>query len=289
MKILSSPSELTALAQQWRQDQRTIAFVPTMGNLHSGHLSLVQLAQQRADITVVSIFVNPLQFGAHEDYHHYPRTLEEDCQKLSTLAIDILFTPTVSDIYPQHLDCSTKIQVPQFDNILCGASRPGHFTGVATVVNKLFNLVQPNWAIFGEKDYQQLLIIRQMVKDLFIPIQIISAPIYREADGLAMSSRNRYLTPEQRAIAPALFKILNCAQQQAQTTYRQTGHPASYQTLENTLLEELTLAGFQPDYLTFRAQNTLASPQPTDQHLIILAAAWLGNTRLIDNLAFTLT
>ncbi|WP_278361354.1 pantoate--beta-alanine ligase, partial [Idiomarina abyssalis] len=204
MRVLKSLAEL----RKWRQQQSEVALVPTMGNLHDGHLHLVKTALERCDNVVVSIFVNPMQFGANEDLDSYPRTLEADCQALDALGVSAVFTPQVSDVYPRGLDKQTRIEVPGISDILCGASRPGHFTGVATIVCKLFNMVQPQLAVFGEKDYQQLQVIRLMTQDLSLPVEVLGAPTQRETSGLAMSSRNGYLSPEQKQQAAALYRTL---------------------------------------------------------------------------------
>jgi pantoate--beta-alanine ligase len=278
MKIISAITELRTDLAPWRQAGQTIALVPTMGNLHAGHINLVKTAFTMADQVVVSIFVNPLQFVAGEDYQTYPRTLEADCEKLRTVSTDLLFTPSVTEIYPTGMAASTSIEVPHLSNLLCGASRPGHFIGVATVVNKLFNIVQPQLALFGEKDYQQLLIIQRMVADLYLPIEIIGVPTYRADDGLALSSRNSYLNPQQRRIAPRLFQILDQMRRQIIAGYQDLTQ------LESQAIANLTDAGFQPDYVSVRNALTLVIPTVADQDLIILAAAWLGKARLIDNI-----
>jgi len=225
----------------------------------------------------VSIFVNPLQFGVGEDYHSYPHTLEEDSQKLEQMGSHLLFTPSMTDIYPAGMETSTYVKVPKISEILCGASRPTHFKGVTTIVNILFNLLQPDKALFGEKDYQQLLIIKRMVVDLFIPVKIISVPTVRETDGLAMSSRNHYLNKEQRAIAPYLFQSIDNIRKKIETGERDFTH------LENKTISHLKETGFKPDYITIRQAQTLEIPSSEDKILIILAAARLGKTRLIDN------
>jgi len=282
MQITSSISELRAILAPWRK--QSIALVPTMGNLHAGHLKLVEQALTRSERVVVSIFVNPLQFGAHEDYHSYPRTLEADCEKLSSTGAAVLFTPSSDEIYSNPLSATTRIEVPQLSDILCGACRPGHFVGVATVVNQLFNIVQPDKAWFGQKDYQQLLIIQRMVADLFIPIEILSLPTVRETDGLAMSSRNHYLTVEQRATAPRLFQII----EEVRNTIEKNG-PSHLPELENQALDNLRAAGLAPDYVKVLNAATLGSPSPNDPELIVLAAARLGKTRLIDNVRIKLS
>jgi pantoate--beta-alanine ligase len=278
VKTISNISDLRAQIKEWRSNQQSIAFVPTMGNLHAGHLNLVEKALTIADRVVVSIFVNPLQFGPHEDYDNYPRTLQADSEKLAQLNTHLLFTPNVNDLYPAGLENTTSIKVPGLSEILCGVSRPIFFQGIATVVNILFNLVQPDKALFGEKDYQQLLIIKRMVADFFMPIEIIGIPIVRETDGLAMSSRNNYLNTEQRAIAPRLFQTLNDLK-----TKIEAGE-CHFAKLEPEARQVLTIAGFKPDYIEVRRQKNLKMPTPKDKELIILAAAHLGPARLIDNI-----
>ena len=281
MKIITQIAELRAQIQAWRHSQQRIALVPTMGNLHDGHLTLVKQALAIADQVVVSIFVNPLQFGATEDYHTYPRTLAEDSEKLAQLGVQLLFNPAVTTIYPVGIAATTSVQIPKLSEILCGASRPGLFKGVATIVNILFNLVQPDKAVFGEKDYQQLLIIKRLVTDLFIPIEIVSVPTVREADGLAMSSRNHYLNPTQRAIAPYLFQMLN------EMKVKIAAGQSEWALLASEAIANLKHAGFKPDYVSIRCRHDLTVPTPEDHNLIILAAAWLGAARLIDNILVT--
>ena len=281
MKIVTKITELRTQINEWRNNKQCIALVPTMGNLHDGHLTLVKQALAIADRVVVSIFVNPLQFGATEDYHTYPRTLAEDSEKLAQLGVQLLFNPAVTTIYPAGIEATTSVQVPKLSEILCGASRPVFFKGVATVVNILFNLVQPDKAVFGEKDYQQLLIIKRLVTDLFIPIEIVSVPTMREADGLAMSSRNHYLNPAQRAIAPHLFQILNDMKAKIAAGQQE------FALLESEAIANLKQAGFKPDYVSVRCRHDLTLPIPKDNNLIILAAAWLGPARLIDNIFVT--
>lgn len=278
MEVISSMTQV----QHWRQAQQVIAFVPTMGNVHAGHLSLVQQALTQADRVIASIFVNPLQFGAGEDYHHYPRTLAADRAQLAQAGVHLLFTPTVTDIYPHGLETSTYVEVPELSSILCGAYRPGHFKGVATVVNKLLNVVQPDMLLLGEKDYQQLLIIRRMVADLFMPVKVIACPTIREADGLAMSSRNQYLTPKQRQIAVHLFQTLTQIRAHIKAGHR------DFAALEQQGQQQLTAMGFQPDYVAVRCAHTLALPTAETSAWIILAAAYLGTARLIDNVRISL-
>ena len=260
---------------QWRSRNQSIALVPTMGNLHAGHLSLIDKAKQYADKTVVSIFVNPTQFVQGEDYASYPRTLEQDVDKLEEAGIDILFCPEVEKIYPDNMQLQTQVTVPELDSILCGKSRPGHFKGVATVVTKLFNIVKPDIAVFGEKDYQQLLIIRRLTRDLFFRIEIISMPTVREADGLAISSRNNYLNPAERKIAPLLFQTLK------QILDNIMAGDTAFTQLQKNATSKLDQAGFKTEYIRIRDAETLQKPVAGD--LVILAAAQLGMARLIDN------
>ncbi len=279
MKIIEQIAELRVQVAGWQKDQQTIALVPTMGNLHSGHLALVEKARQLADQVVVSIFVNPLQFGPQEDFATYPRTESSDATQLRQLEVATLFLPKVSEMYPS--DSLARVTVPILSEQLCGKSRPGHFEGVATVVTKLFHLVQPQFAIFGQKDFQQLTIIRQMVNDLNFPLEIIGLPTIRESDGLAMSSRNQYLSPEQRAIAPQIYQTLSRLKSQISmggTDYNSLCHQAQ---------QQLESRGFIVDYITVRTQNTLALPTLNDHNLVILVAAFLGKTRLIDNVMVT--
>ena len=278
MNILDSVAALRAQILSWRQAGETIAFVPTMGNLHAGHFKLVDIARQQADRVICSIFVNPMQFGKNEDLDKYPRTLEADINGLTTHQADALFTPTPAIMYPRGLEEQTYVEVPLLGDLHCGASRTGHFRGVSTVVSKLFNLVQPDIACFGQKDYQQLAIIRQMVADLSFPIQIIGVPTKRAADGLALSSRNGYLNVAQRQQAPALYQIL----QQVKAAIIAGQH--DYRALEQQAKADLTAAGFRPDYFNISHQQTLVLAQTAAQPKVILAAAALGNTRLIDNL-----
>lgn len=278
MLILKTIEEVRTVLGAWRRQGETIGFVPTMGDLHAGHLSLVEKARQHADRVVVSIFVNPLQFGVNEDFASYPRMLESDSAKLREHAVDALFAPEVTEIYPEGRKAVTQVIVPGVSEMLCGASRPGHFAGVATVVAKLFNIVQPDSAFFGEKDYQQLLVIRHMVADLHFPVKIHSVPTRRETDGLAMSSRNRYLTPPQRARASALYQALQLAKQ------RLEAGGMDIRAIEAEGRRSLENAGFEPDYMEVRRADDLHMPGPEDRDLVILAAARLGKARLIDNL-----
>lgn len=282
METLSSIEALRRRVAQWRRRGERIALVPTMGNLHQGHLSLVGAAQQAAERVVVSIFVNPMQFGQNEDFSTYPRTIEEDTGKLSDFSVDLVFVPELGDIYPHPMAQAARVVVPGLSDILCGASRPGHFTGVATVVSILFHLVQPDTAVFGEKDYQQLLIIRRLAADLHMPVTVLGAPTVREPDGLAMSSRNRYLTPAERAAAPALYDSLRRARDMINDGDR------DYGAVEARARQWLEAAGFAVDYVTVRRAADLREPAGADTELVILAAGVLGRARLIDNLALSL-
>ncbi|MGH8353771.1 MAG: pantoate--beta-alanine ligase [Pseudomonas sp.] len=282
MITVKTVRELRAAVARARGEGKRIGFVPTMGNLHAGHAALVEKAGQRVDFVVASIFVNPLQFGPSEDLAKYPRTLAADQEKLLEAGCQLLFTPDVEEIYPNGMDGQTRVSVPGVSEGLCGASRPGHFEGVATVVTKLFNMVQPDLAVFGQKDFQQLAVIRTLVHDLNMPIQIIGEPTVRAADGLALSSRNGYLTEEQRAAAPALYRSLSQMSESIRAGAR------DFARLIEDGKAQLSAAGLRPDYLEIRESNSLHPAGATDRHLVILAAAFLGNTRLIDNLALDL-
>lgn len=277
MNILANIAELRAQIASWRRAGAQIAFVPTMGNLHQGHLQLVEVAKSRADKVIVSIFVNPMQFGQNEDLANYPRTLDADVAGLTQHAADAVFTPTPQLMYPRGLEAQTFVEVPQLGDLHCGANRPGHFRGVSTIVCKLFNLVQPDIACFGKKDFQQLAIIRQMVVDLSLPIEIIGVATERAADGLALSSRNGYLTPAERAKAPALYQIM----QQVKTAIATGTH--DYRALEQQAKVQLANAGFVPDYVNISNQHSLALAVAAAEPKVVLAAARLGTTRLIDN------
>jgi len=273
-------SQIRAQVMAWHAQGETVAFVPTMGNLHLGHITLVKEATRRADHVVASIFVNPLQFGPNEDLDAYPRTLAEDELALSEAGAELLFTPTPEIIYPKGMAAQTYVEVPALSDELCGASRPGHFRGVATVVCKLFNIVQPDVALFGRKDFQQLLVIKTMVEDLSMPIEIIGVETIREASGLAMSSRNGYLSQEQKVQAAVLKRAMD-----ELATAIQAGKDI---TIHIQLAElRLTEAGFKPDYLVVRSQSDLSLPIDKHRDLVILAAAYMGKTRLIDNLCFS--
>lgn len=279
---------ITDLRQSLKRHQR-IAFVPTMGNLHAGHCHLAKIAKQHAECVVVSIFVNPLQFGKNEDLAKYPRTLDEDCAKLKEIGVDYVFAPSVAEMYPnfdgEGLHQTMTITPPPIADELCGASRPGHFSGVATVVMKLFNIVQPNIAIFGKKDFQQLFVIRELVRQFNLPIEIIGGETIREASGLAMSSRNGYLSAADKLEAPRLNKVL----QLIIDAMRKEGGRISVEIMrefEQTSTDYLTQLGWQVDYISIRNASTLEIAKADDKAFVVLAAAKLGNTRLIDNMEF---
>ena len=279
MQTVHTVAELRARVAAWKRAGERVAFVPTMGNLHRGHLHLVERARERAPRTVASIFVNPTQFGPNEDFAGYPRTLDDDSRQLAAVGLDLLFAPGVAEMYPRPLDEMTQVTVPELSGILCGASRPIHFRGVATVVSKLFNMAQPDVALFGEKDWQQLMVIRRLVADLDFPVEIVGVPTVREADGLALSSRNGYLTAEERAIAPVLYATLTASAERLRAGERDC------ERLTSEAKARLAAAGFRPDYFEIRRACDLRPPADGDTDLRILAAAWLGRARLIDNLA----
>ncbi|MBH0028141.1 pantoate--beta-alanine ligase [Pseudoalteromonas sp. SWN29] len=278
---MQSITEIRSLRSQikaWRQAGLSVALVPTMGNLHRGHFSLVEKAKNLADKVVVSIFVNPMQFGANEDLDNYPRTLNEDKQGLAELGTDIVFTPSVDTIYPNGLGAQSFVDVPDISLGYCGGSRPGHFRGVATIVTKLFNLVQPDYACFGEKDFQQLQVIKTMARDLSIPVEVIGVPTMREVSGLAMSSRNGYLSDDQKATATVLFKALNTCAEQLKSGEK------DFAELEAAAKVSLEQAGLKPDYFEIAQRDTLKTATIEDTQFVILAAAYFGGVRLIDNI-----
>ncbi len=280
MRTVATVAELRAARAAMRAARERVAFVPTMGNLHEGHLELVRRARGLADRAVVSLFVNPLQFGPAEDFASYPRTLGRDCDLLETVGADLLFVPSVGEIYPRPQAEQTRVEVPGLSDQLCGASRPGHFVGVATVVLKLFHLVEPDVALFGEKDFQQLAVIRRMVDDLCLPVEIVGVPTVREPDGLAMSSRNGYLQPAERERAPALYQALLAAAAAVEAG------AGDLEAEERRAAAAIDAAGLRADYVSIRRAADLARPAPEDTDLVILAAAYLGRARLIDNLRF---
>jgi len=283
MIIAQSVPELKTEIARLRAAGRRIAFVPTMGNLHAGHRHLMEQARRHADAVVASIYVNPLQFGPQEDFSAYPRTPEQDRTVLEDAKVELLFLPDDAAIYPRGRAASTRVEVPGVSDILCGAARPGHFRGVATVVHRLLQLVTPDAALFGKKDYQQLLVIRLMTADFGLPVKIIGIDTVRDADGLAMSSRNGYLTLEERRIAPKLYATLQALAGQIQSATEN-----DFAEYEAQAGKQLEIAGFRPDYVSVRRQQDLAIPGSGDRQLVILAAAWLGRARLIDNLELEL-
>ena len=278
MKTFHTIAELRAALKVERLQDRSIIFVPTMGNLHHGHMSLIRRATEEGDVVVSSIFVNPMQFSANEDLERYPKTLEEDKKVLEANGCQYLFAPDALEMYPDGKRSQTQIEVMGLSDILCGASRPGHFVGVSTVVTKLFNIVQPDCAIFGNKDFQQLKVIEDMVRDLSSNVRIIGVDTARNADGLAMSSRNGYLTEEERRIAPAMYQTLLWAKEAL------LANSASHEDIREQAQQKLEAAGFRRDYFEIRAQDNLQTPSEEEKRLVILAAAHLGSARLIDNL-----
>lgn len=278
METFAASAQLRTRVAEWRRAGARIAFVPTMGNLHDGHFSLVSLARTQADHVVASIFVNPTQFGPREDFAAYPRTLAQDQTGLAAHGCDLLFAPDVAEIYPFGAAETVRVEVPGLSDILDGAARPGHFVGVATVVTKLFNLVQPDVAVFGQKDYQQLLVIRRMTQDLRLPIEIVAAPTRREANGLAMSSRNQYLTAEERDRAGIIYRTLGTMQASMRSRL-------PHALIEAQARQALESAGLIPDYSVLRRAHDLGVPDAEQRSgLVALVAAKLGRARLIDNL-----
>lgn len=277
MLIIETLPLLRQQIRRLRMEGKRVALVPTMGNLHDGHMKLVDEAKARADVVVVSIFVNPMQFDRPEDLARYPRTLQEDCEKLNKRKVDLVFAPSVKEIYPNGTETHTYVDVPGLSTMLEGASRPGHFRGVSTIVSKLFNLVQPDIACFGEKDFQQLALIRKMVADMGFDIEIIGVPIMRAKDGLALSSRNGYLTAEQRKIAPGLYKVLSSIADKLQAGERDLDEIIAIAG------QELNEKGFRSDDIHIRDADTLLEVSENSKRAVILVAAWLGDARLIDN------
>ncbi|EOZ1318287.1 pantoate--beta-alanine ligase [Salmonella enterica] len=282
MLIIETLPLLRQHIRRLRQEGKRVALVPTMGNLHDGHMKLVDEAKARADVVIVSIFVNPMQFDRPDDLVRYPRTLQEDCEKLNKRKVDYVFAPAVEEIYPQGLEGQTYVDVPGLSTMLEGASRPGHFRGVSTFVSKLFNLIQPDIACFGEKDFQQLALIRKMVADMSYDIEIVGVPIIRAKDGLALSSRNSYLTAEQRKIAPGLHNVMNSIAEKLIAGNREL------QEIIAIAEQELNEKGFRADDIQIRDADTLQELTETSKRAVILAAAWLGQARLIDNQSVTL-
>ncbi len=277
MLIIETLPLLRQQIRRLRMEGKRVALVPTMGNLHDGHMKLVDEAKASADVVVVSIFVNPMQFDRPEDLARYPRTLQEDCEKLNKRKVDLVFAPSVKEIYPNGTETHTYVDVPGLSTMLEGASRPGHFRGVSTIVSKLFNLVQPDIACFGEKDFQQLALIRKMVADMGFDIEIVGVPIMRAKDGLALSSRNGYLTAEQRKIAPGLYKVLSSIADKLQAGERDLDE------IITIAGQELNEKGFRADDIQIRDADTLLEVSETSKRAVILVAAWLGDARLIDN------
>lgn len=277
MLIIETLPLLRQQIRRLRMEGKRVALVPTMGNLHDGHMKLVDEAKARADVVVVSIFVNPMQFDRPEDLARYPRTLQEDCEKLNKRKVDLVFAPSVKEIYPNGTETHTYVDVPGLSTMLEGASRPGHFRGVSTIVSKLFNLVQPDIACFGEKDFQQLALIRKMVADMGFDIEIVGVPIMRAKDGLALSSRNGYLTAEQRKIAPGLYKVLSSIADKLQAGERDLDEIIAIAG------QKLNEKGFRSDDIQIRDADTLLEVSENSKRAVILVAAWLGDARLIDN------
>ena len=278
METVTKIAAVRARVHAWHREGLRVAFVPTMGNLHAGHVSLIEAARLHGDRFVASIFVNPMQFGPNEDFAHYPRTPTQDERMLAAAGCDLMFTPEVSEIYPHGSGEATRVEVPGLSKVLCGEFRPGHFDGVSTIVATLFNIVGAGVAVFGLKDFQQLTIIRRMVADLCIPIEIVGAPTVRDADGLAMSSRNQYLSNAERGVAPTIYKTLQGAAQRLRAGDR------DFSGLERNGIRALETAGFRPDYFAVRQSADLALPQPDATELVVLTAARLGKARLIDNI-----
>jgi pantoate--beta-alanine ligase len=281
MLTVTTIADVRAHVSRWHEQKQRVVFVPTMGTLHAGHVSLIEAARQHGDRFVASIFVNPMQFGPNEDFAHYPRTPSQDAKMLEDAGCDLMFMPEVGEIYPNGADQATRVVVPGISDMLCGEFRPGHFEGVATVVAKLFHIVDPDVAIFGEKDFQQLTVIRRMVADLCLRVEIVGAPTVRESDGLAMSSRNQYLSPEQRQLAPAIYRALQQAVAALKSGVR------DYAAIEASGRAALDGVGFRTDYFAVRDARTLAPARPDTRQFVVLTASRLGKARLIDNVQFS--
>ena len=282
MELITERDELRQQLDDWRQHGDHIAIVPTMGNLHVGHASLVELAREHAERVVVTVFVNPRQFGESEDFEEYPRTLERDTLRLRKVGADVLFVPDVDTVYPFGVDNATTVTVPGLSENFCGSFRPGHFEGVTSVVARLFALVQPEVAVFGQKDYQQQIVIRRMAEDLNLSVNILVAPTIRGDDGLALSSRNQYLTDEEKTVAPELFRSLTRVGEQLQAGQR------NFDELEQQAIAVLEAAGFEPDYFAIRRALDLSTPDRDCDELVVLVAAHLGKARLIDNIVVSI-
>ena len=278
MNIVTTIAAVREHVRRWRNEGRRVAFVPTMGNLHAGHVSLIEAARRHGDRFVASIFVNPMQFGPNEDYAHYPRTPTQDERMLADAGCSLMFMPNVAEINPNGSERATRVDVPNLSRILDGEFRPGHFEGVSTIVATLFHIVEPDVAIFGEKDFQQLTLIRRMVADLCLPVEIIGAPTVRDADGLALSSRNQYLTAAERQLAPLIYQTLTAAASRLQAG------DGDFPGIERSGVEALAKAGMKPDYFAIRQAQDLGAPTPDTRHLVVLTAARLGKARLIDNI-----
>ena len=270
--------EIRQQLREWRMAGERVAFVPTMGNLHRGHLRLVEYAHQHGQRVVVSVFVNPMQFNDQNDFAAYPNTLAQDCEKLIEAGVDALFLPSVEVIYPDGHQQNSQVVVPELSDILCGVHRPGHFVGVTTVVAKLFNIVLPDVALFGKKDFQQLMVIRRMVDELCFPVEVIGVPTERERDGLAMSSRNGYLSADERQQAPLLYRVLEQAKSQLLLGSDNVA------AIEAQAMQALQEGGFRPEYFSVRNAKDLSEAEVNTQDLVVVAAAWLGKARLIDNI-----
>ena len=282
MQVITSKEELREQLVEWQHHDEHVALVPTMGNLHAGHIKLVELAREHAERVVVSVYVNPTQFVEGEDFEDYPRTLERDTRRLKQIGADVLFVPNDETVYPFGHDCATVVSVPGLTENFCGASRPGHFDGVTTVVARLFALVQPDVAVFGQKDYQQQLVIRYMTEDLGLPIRIITAETVREDDGLAMSSRNQYLSDEERSIAPEFYAAISEIGASLQSGTR------DFEELERSAITRLESAGFVIDYVAVRRAQNLAPPDRDCDEIVVIGAVHLGKARLIDNIVVTI-
>ena len=281
METVTTIAAVRERVRAWHREGHRVAFVPTMGNLHPGHVSLIEVARQRGERFVASIFVNPMQFGPNEDFAHYPRTPREDEHMLAQAGCDLMFMPEVTEIYPNGPARATRVEVPGLSRILDGEFRPGHFEGVSTVVAKLFHIVEPEIAVFGEKDFQQLAIIRRMVADLCMRVEILGAPTVRDADGLALSSRNQYLTSAERELAPTIYATLKAA------AVRLTGGDADFASIERSGLRALEAAGLRSDYFAVREARDLNPPGAGERELVVLTAARLSRARLIDNIRVT--
>ena len=280
MLTVTTIADVRQHVSRWHEAKQRVVFVPTMGNLHAGHVSLIEAAREHGDKFVASIFVNPMQFGPNEDFAHYPRTPTQDSTMLEAAGCDLMFMPEVGEIYPNGADQATRVVVPGISDILCGEFRPGHFEGVATVVAKLFHIVDPDVAVFGEKDFQQLTVIRRMVADLCLRVEIVGAPTVREADGLAMSSRNQYLDAQQRALAPAIYRQLTQAVAALKSGSR------DFAGIDAAGRATLDGAGFRTDYFSVRDARSLAPAALATQHFVVMTAARLGKARLIDNVQY---